>query len=861
MLIAGSDTRIVELRVHGASGTSAESLVDAVAAVDVAGDGVGRLVRPADRLRRPAPGQVLTTAGRSVPRTVEGYVWGAMTSGGLAKATWALLLPFALANAAHWMLPPPAPDRTAGRVLGLLLRALLRTVALLLTCLLVAQVTLLSLDLVAAQCLAPGTQCLAGMVPGWTRGEPLARAAVGLLPVAALVWLLHRVSGTEWTAPEPGPGPGTGTGVRPPAVGLSLAGGPDTPTLRTLHTTAALATAALLALGGPNGAVTVTWVAALALLAVAVGGAVLLDDPTGATADRGGRWLRTVLGRWQRRLLVTAACGVLLAAAALMSMPDAAAPLPGSGDTVESLGALLGVLVGLVAVVLVAAARLARPAWAALPRPMRPWVGGWAAAPVAALAVLAGGGFGAGAALTLRRLLGRPDLELPAAYTAVTLVWGAAGALLVVAAAVTAAVLALRHWRLTTGRVAPPVEVQMLHPSPAEQAAVAPAWWRADLLRSYGHRVVLAVVVVLVTLWIVQLVAAPLPGWTRVASAFGVAVLAFLAGAVLGAVYRAASHPDGPRRLGVLWDLVSMWPREAHPTVPPCHPLKVVPELVRRACQHLADPSTRVVLSGHGQGSLLAAVAAARLLADLPPAERERVGLLTAGSQLLWAHTRAFPSVVPHSCLADLSGTLDGRWRSLCRGTDPVGGGVTTWRRQAFEGSLLGVGFRSDGTEGALPSAIRSRSGALVLGGDHWLPDPARGPVHGRRWRAGILGHRDYLADPEWDRAVALAAGLPPVPPGDGAAGPGLGLGSASGLGGGSGLGSGSGLGGGGLGLGSITRFGGPGPGTGHDVPAAADSDGPPRTNGATVTGAGGNGGGHPSLTSPPARTPQAHPD
>src|SRR3954466_484036 len=106
MLIPGPDTRVVELRVHGVQGTTPQSLVDAVAAVDVAGDGMGRIVRPADRLRRPGPGPVLQAEGRPITRVVEGYVWGAMTSGGWAKATRAVLLPFSLANVAHWMLPP-----------------------------------------------------------------------------------------------------------------------------------------------------------------------------------------------------------------------------------------------------------------------------------------------------------------------------------------------------------------------------------------------------------------------------------------------------------------------------------------------------------------------------------------------------------------------------------------------------------------------------------------------------------------------------------------------------------------------------------------------------------------------------------
>ena len=767
MLMA--DTRVVELRVHGFSGTSAESLVDAVAAVDVAGDGLGRVVRPADRLRRPAPGPVLMAAGRPVPRTVEGYVWGAMTSGGWAKATWALLLPFALANVAHWMLPPLPPDRSVGRSLALLLRSLLRTVSLLLTCLLIGQFTLLSLDLLAAQCLAPGTGCLAGAAPEWARTAPYLRATVGLLPVAALLWLLWRVSGTEWTAPEPGPGTSPGAAPHAPGPGLPatpLAGDPDTPTLRALHTIAGLATAALLAAGGPYGpagGLTAPWVAALVLLSIAVAGVVLLDDPTGTSADRGGDWVRLVLGAWPRRMLLAAGAALLVAVAVMLPLP--AGPLPGSDSTIESISAMLTVLCGAFALLLVPAARLARPGWSALPREMRPWAGGWAAAPVLALAVLTGAGFGAGFALTARRVLGREDLELPPGYSAITVVWGAGGALLAAGALLVGLTLAVRQWRLVRRRGGLPVEVPMLHSRPAERAAVAPAWWRADLMRCHVHRVVIAVAGVLVALvgvrWGVHLASVQLPSWTAPVSAFGVTVLAALAGGLLGAVYRAARQPDAARQLGQLWDLVSFWPREAHPTVPPCYPLKVVPELVRRAREHLADPTVRVVLAGHSQGSLLTAVAAARLLADLPVPDRSRVGLVTAGSQLQWAYPRAFPSVVPHSCLAELSGALGGRWRSLCRGTDPIGGAVTTWRRQVFEGSLLGIGFRADGSEGALPAATRSPDGALVLGGDHWLPDPAGRPVPGQRWHPGILGHRDYQADPEWDRAVALAAGLP----------------------------------------------------------------------------------------------------
>jgi hypothetical protein len=133
VLIPGPDTRVVELRVPGVAGATPESVTGAVATVTVAGDKLGQIVRPADRMRRPAPAPSLHAGGRPVPRVIEGYIWAAMTSGGLAKASWALLFPFVLANVAHWMLPPVPEGKRFARLTGLVLRALLRLAALLLT--------------------------------------------------------------------------------------------------------------------------------------------------------------------------------------------------------------------------------------------------------------------------------------------------------------------------------------------------------------------------------------------------------------------------------------------------------------------------------------------------------------------------------------------------------------------------------------------------------------------------------------------------------------------------------------------------------------------------------------------------------
>lgn len=751
----GPDTRVVELRVHGVMGTPPEALVSAVAAVDVAGDGVGRIVQPADRLLRPAPGPMLRAEGQSIPRTIEGYSWGGMTSGGAAKAAWALLFPFALANVAHWMLPPiPSGHRLAAR-LGLAARTLLRLAAVLLTVLLITQASVVSLDLVAAQCLAPGSPCLADTVPDWLRETYLVRPAIGLAPVLLTIYVLHRISCVAWDVADATNPPPTPPNARVQLPGTNLVADPDTPTLRALHLVAALATVALLPLGGPfampaEAVPAALWTLALVLLVVALVGVLLLDDPRGASPTGAGAWLRTALGPWTRRVLF-AVGGVLVAAAAASRDP---LTLTGTEATVEAVAAVLIVVVVLFAVLLVPAARIARREWRGQPRELRPWAGGWMAAPVVAVAALLGGGFGAGLGSTVRKLLGTEGMDVPPGYVPVTMLWGA-GAVLGVAVALVVAPFALARLRTIES-----AEASLLG-SPVRE------WRLAGWQRRHVHHVVLACAGVLCVgaAVAIYLRFVPPPDWLTPLSTVGVLTLGALAGGLLRAVYNAARAPSSARQLGVLADLACFWPREAHPIVPPCYAVKVAPELASRTVTHLREPGTRVVLVGESHGSLLVVVAAARLLNSLNEPERRRIGIVMVGSQLQWAYSRAFPAVLPFSALGTLAGELGTRWRSLCRGTDALGGGVTTWRRQVVGDSLLGMGFRADGTPGPLASAEPGPWGALVLGLDHWLPDPPRGPVPGRRWTPGLQRHWNYAADPEWDRAVAMAAGLDPTEP------------------------------------------------------------------------------------------------
>ncbi|MFI7675295.1 hypothetical protein [Actinophytocola sp. NPDC049390] len=758
MLPPGPDTRVVELRVHGVMGTRPESLVSSVAAVDVAGDGLGRIVQPADRLLRPAPGPMLRAEGQSIPRVVEGYAWGGMTSGGWAKAAWAVLFPFALANVAHWMLPPIPSGHRMARGLGVACRTLLRLAAVLLTVLLVTQAAVVSLDLLAAQCLAPGSPCLAGTVPDWLRETYLVRPAIGLLPVLLTIYVLHRISCVAWevdAGSNPGNPPPTPPNARVQLPGTNLVADPDTPTLRALHLVAALATVALLPLGGvftvPHDPLSAAlWTLALILLVVAFAGVLLLDDPRGATPGRAGAWLRGALGRVSRRVLYL--IGVLLVVAAAASRDPLR--LTATEQTVESIAAALIVVVVVFAVLLVPAARVARREWRARPRELRPWAGGWMAAPVLAVAALLGGGFGAGLGIAVRQLLGTDGMEVPAGYGPVTMLWGAGAVLGAVVALVTV------PFALVKLRSIDSAEARLLG-SPVRE------WRTAGWFRQHLHHVVLACSGALAAgaAVAIYLRFVTTPDWLLPLSTVGVLALGALAGGLLRAVYNAARAAESGRQLGVLADLACFWPREAHPIVPPCYAVKVAPEVAARAVSHLAEPGTRVVLIGESHGSLLVAVAAARLLNSLNEPERRRIGVVTVGSQLQWAYTRAFPAVLPFSAMGTLAAELGTRWRSLCRGTDPLGGAVSTWRRQVYEDSLLGMGFRADGTPGPLAAAERGPHGALVLGLDHWLPDPRPAPVPGRRWTPGLQRHANYASDPEWDRAVAMAAGLDPSEP------------------------------------------------------------------------------------------------
>ncbi|MFJ9551172.1 hypothetical protein [Streptomyces erythrochromogenes] len=747
----------LELLVHGVAGASPAELLGDPRTVRITGDSTAAVFRRTDDADAEAHPE--RYAGLPVP---EAYCWSRLTSGNGARALWLLLLPFMVANLAHWARPAaptgPAADPAprAVRTYGVLVRIL----ALSLTVLLIAAACEVALDLVAwqcagsATCTAPGSR-LGFLAPdggGWW-SQPGRRLALGALVPTALTVLLWYLSNRTWSAYESQPPP---AGAADPDTASDTAPALGRPgfwygrrivaRLRAAHTAAGLLTVAV-AVSAPTaahdrgaaadapalealgwitqallaaGAVTVAWVvcrrgrsedrpdhrldraavnllpgAALALLA-----AVLLH----ACVSRPG-W--TSGGRLPGDfafgvIMLGQGLGVLALAVVARHLhrraPDPAAALRGlGGPAVAMLGcALGGVMSGGVA------QRVAdwmdggaTPGMAGAPLPGPPVLLSWQAAvlpPLLLVLALLAAWFTVGAARTRRRLAAAVAAEYPGenpdrarsrriagARTAAALTDSAPWFV----AAVSGITLVLGGGALAGAWLSGQV--------PGEAARAAPPLLEAAARAAQDAGS-----------WLIGLGIALFVAWGR----------------------RAYRDPAARRTIGILWDVGTFWPRAAHPFAPPCYAERAVPDLTWRMAGWTGRTGGRLVISGHSQGSVLAAAA----VWQLAPPVRRRVALLTYGSPLARLYGRWFPAYFGPGQLAALHRDVD-CWRNLWRATDPIGGP-------------------------ALP------------GPDS--PEVDRGPLadplaYGRSARhplpAPILGHADYQADPAFaaERAALLA--------------------------------------------------------------------------------------------------------
>jgi hypothetical protein len=395
-----------EVRIHGVSGTSPESVLEYPLLQQVAGDD------KAGFFRRWYPG------GRSADITsghrVEAYSWGNLTSGSAARAAWLMLLPFMLANLAHWMLPPvQAQARRTRAAAGHASAILLRLFGLVLTFTLVLTAVQTAMDVAAWQC-AGHWRCGSSsplttmLVDGWMSepGWRIVLSALVPLAVVAGIALLGRKP-LRRTSPEPDVSVAT-EGDRPMARASFWRGNPGMTSLRSAHVAGATALlaatvawpATTLAASGPMFIIgVVLCIASLAVVAVAIA-LVATEGVAGRSAHHSSAVATT------RRL----ATGLVVLAAVFTVWDhgrwEPAGRLPGLRPVILILfGA------GLVLLLLLTAAVLAQRPWRHGAGGFQITMRGLGAPAVATIAYLIAGGFSAGLAYRVTDLLGFPVLS------------------------------------------------------------------------------------------------------------------------------------------------------------------------------------------------------------------------------------------------------------------------------------------------------------------------------------------------------------------------------------------------------------------------------------------------------------------
>ncbi|MFC6089901.1 hypothetical protein [Saccharothrix lopnurensis] len=675
---------VVELRVHGVSGTPPEHVLGDPFPTPVAGDDVARFLR-AGRPVATLPGE-----RPARERVVEAFHWGRFTSGGASRALWLLMAPFAVLNLARYAL------LGAGRFA----EAVLRLLGLVLTCMFVTTVGYVSLELVVRQC-AAAAACRAehtwlGSFADWPFGALLLLGTAPPALVVAVLWwfgrqtFLYEPRGTHhrWE---------THTGSLGDYAFWHTS--PRTPVLRDAHVAASCVVLGVLHAGAlrtalPDGALSWSVIGlAVPLLAWVVGCVVTSPDRRAANT-RPLKWAAAVY------LLLTAG----LAAAFLWRLPtDPAPPLAGFEAVTNVLAALAMLL--LVAL-LAACARMRRSPRGvelmAVDARFRPMWHGYGAAVVAALATTLAVGFSGGLAYRVVEWLGdpaptgRPGLGLSTSYLFGAGLWGvlaigfalllgpvvaamvgqvssalvlATGSSLACAAVVLrwasapgwavwgglagATVLyAVGVWSGVHHAVGEAVRAGVCedYPGPPTRPGVTKvALSRRLASAKFRYHWVLGALAVLGGVLVVAsggiaLARLAHPGWraapppgladwlsSRPAQELGgLGSLAVSGFVVLLAVLGLRSWQSGKMRtaVGVVWDLVAFWPRAAHPICPPPYGGRATIELTSRAVRLAGHHGVgAVVLSGHSQGSVVcfAALALLRREAERPdPADGRR---------------------------------------------------------------------------------------------------------------------------------------------------------------------------------------------------------------------------------------------
>ncbi|MFD1148802.1 hypothetical protein [Saccharothrix hoggarensis] len=677
---------VVELRVHGVSGTPPETMLGDPYPTPVAGDDVARFLRAGTPARAPSSGRT---------RTVEAFHWGRFTSGGASRALWLVLIPFAILNLARYALL--GANRFA--------EAVLRLLGLVLTAMLVTATAYVSLELLVRQC-AGTAACRAerlGFFAGWPFGAMLLVGAVPPGLVITVLWwfgrqtFLYEPKGTHhvWE-------------TRSGSLGdyAFWHTSPRTPVLRDAHVAAACAVVGVLYAGALRTAQPGRPSDALSWSVVGVGVLVLLWAVGCVVMSPDRREVNSRALKWTSAVYLLVAAGV--ATAVLWRLPVGATgsvtPLAGFEVVTNVLSALAVVL--LVALFVACVRMRHAPRGVELmvaDKRFRPMWHGYGAVVIAAVATTLAVGFSGGLAYRVVDWVGdpvpeagRPGLVLGTGYLVGAGLWGVlaiAFPLLVApvvaamvrqvssaswfaAGSLAAGVAVLLRWTSVPGWAfwAAAVVAGLLYvvgvgsclrhsigaavrdgvladyPGRPDRPGVRKVAFHQRLASGkYRYHWLLGAVallggvlaaagggVALARLAHPDWRSAPAPGlaeWlsslpARELGALGSLVVSGLVVVLLLLGVRTWQSPRMRTAVGIVWDLVAFWPRLAHPICPPPYGGRATIELTSRAVRLAGHHDvSAVVLSGHSQGSVVcvAALSLLRRESERPdPADGER---------------------------------------------------------------------------------------------------------------------------------------------------------------------------------------------------------------------------------------------
>jgi hypothetical protein len=164
--------------------------------------------------------------------------------------------------------------------------------------------------------------------------------------------------------------------------------------------------------------------------------------------------------------------------------------------------------------------------------------------------------------------------------------------------------------------------------------------------------------------------------WLAWSVRVGEVVAALGTGGLLVFLVRNARKPNERRVVGIIWDVLTFWPRRFHPFGVRPYAERAVPEIEARLLRLVHGYGRRVVLSCHSQGTILGYAA----LVQMPDDVLSQISFLTYGTPLRQLYQMAFPAYFEERDFERLRGRLfddhgspPPTWRIFYRLTDYIG--------------------------------------------------------------------------------------------------------------------------------------------------------------------------------------------